>query len=491
MKHSHALFLVTTSSTVLLCLVFPIVGVVGASENSWETLKPMPTARSRLGVTTLNGKIYAIGGSNQGENLNVNEMYDPATDTWTTRQPMPTARYSLAIAAYRNKIYCIGGAVMGSSGPVPTGANEVYDPQTNTWQEIELIPTPRYALCANVVNGKIYLIGGSSGAPTYHWFSLNEMYDPDTNTWHTKAPLPTAVWGYESAVVDDKIYIIGGSGTGNLLQIYDTQMDTWSYGASCPTRISGGAAGATLGAWAPEKIYVLGATDGLLSYNFNYVYDPGTDSWSTGNSMPTARGFLGVAVADDVLYAIGGMGLDYLEPPVDLNEKYTPFGYGTVPPAVCVVSPEGNKTYAYGSVSLAYTVNKPTDFVSYILDGQEPVALTGNTTLTNLTIGLHTIRIDATDRLGNTGRSQTITFTVTQSSTNAPAIPLITAAAIALAIIITFGGVVILIHLNKRKKKHNLVIQAPDNQRACLSLIFCGPTLWRAHWSTSESVTKK
>ncbi|GAI53616.1 unnamed protein product, partial [marine sediment metagenome] len=40
--------------------------------------------------------------------------------------------------------------------------------------------------------------------------------------------------------------------------------------------------------------------------NINQVYDPQTDAWSTGTSMPTARQGLGVAVVNDLIYALGG-----------------------------------------------------------------------------------------------------------------------------------------------------------------------------------------
>jgi hypothetical protein len=70
----------------------------------------------------------------------------------------------------------------------------------------------------------------------------------------------------------------------------------------------------------PKKIYILGGIE-LFASGGNQVYDPTTDSWSTGADMPTARGRLGVAVVNDILFAIGGTGENYLEPPVAVNEK--------------------------------------------------------------------------------------------------------------------------------------------------------------------------
>ena len=125
------------------------------------------------------------------------------------------------------------------------------------------------------------------------------------------------------------------------------------------------------------------------------------------------------------------------------NEEYTPFGYGTVPPAVAVVSPE-NATYASGNVSLAFTVNKPAVWLGYSLDGQDNVTVTGNATLTGLTSGLHNVTVYAKDEFGNVGASATVTFNVQEPF---PIAPVAVASGASIALI----GVGLLVYLKKRK----------------------------------------
>jgi hypothetical protein len=80
------------------------------SENTWQEMMPMITERGHLGVTSADGKIYAIGGGSSGANiLNTNEVYDPATNTWSTNQPIPTARSLFGMAVLKAKFICIGG----------------------------------------------------------------------------------------------------------------------------------------------------------------------------------------------------------------------------------------------------------------------------------------------------------------------------------------------------------------------------------------------
>ena len=311
-------FLVLCSLLVSL----PNITAVRAAEDSWTRLEPMPTAREGLGVAVVDGKIYAIGGSAGSGPLDTNEMYDPATNTWVSKQPMPSARGRFGITVYQNKIYVMGGASQSRF----TDANEVYDPATDTWETKASMPAGgRSELAVNAVNGKIYAIGGYCLGTYWIPSNLTEVYDPVTDTWTTNAEMPTAVYGCISAVVDNKIYVIenGRSVTiPRLNQIYDTETDTWSYGQPIPTRAVGAAAAATTGIYAPKRIYVIGGGD-LFDYDLNQIYDPATDTWTTGTTMPTPRQRLGVAVLNDTLYAIGGYQIDS-DARVSKNERYTP-----------------------------------------------------------------------------------------------------------------------------------------------------------------------
>jgi N-acetylneuraminic acid mutarotase len=59
-------------------------------------IAPMGTARAGLAATTVNGKIYALGGTDWSSTFNIAEAYDPSTNTWTTIVLMGTARWSVA-----------------------------------------------------------------------------------------------------------------------------------------------------------------------------------------------------------------------------------------------------------------------------------------------------------------------------------------------------------------------------------------------------------
>jgi len=122
----------------------------------WSTLAPMPTPRSEVAATELNGKIYVFGGFGAGATKN--EQYDPEANTWRQRAPVPQRVDHAAAVSLAGKIYLIGG-FDGRFRAVDTVW--AYDPETNTWDQKADLPTPRGALGAAVVNGKIYAIGGN------------------------------------------------------------------------------------------------------------------------------------------------------------------------------------------------------------------------------------------------------------------------------------------------------------------------------------------
>jgi len=326
---------------VLVFLIALCVSVAKSGESSaetandsWTAKAPMQTARSRLGVAEVNGKIYAIGGDDTnlmgncigpsiGTLVNTTEMYDPETDAWTFRASMPTARCSFAVAVYQNKIYCIGGCTGYNN---QTGVNEVYDPSTNKWEIKTAMPTPRMELQANVVDRKIYLIGGTNSYATGGYLALNEVYDPATDTWTTGTPPPNTLTSGASAVSDDKIYFLARAShldLGAFIQIYHPKQDSWSIGAASPTYggISSNAA-ATSGEGASKRIVFFDETS-------TCIYNPASDSWAVGTSMPTRRGFLGVAFVNGVFYVIGGIpapfvGYIVMTSSTAANEQYTP-----------------------------------------------------------------------------------------------------------------------------------------------------------------------
>ena len=108
----------------------------------------MITPRSDFGADTINGIIYAAGGSDgSSPALATLEAYDPTSDSWTTLASMPTPRADLAVLAFNGLLYAIGGR--GADGS-PLATVEAYDPTADSWATEPSMPTARWGLAALV-----------------------------------------------------------------------------------------------------------------------------------------------------------------------------------------------------------------------------------------------------------------------------------------------------------------------------------------------------
>jgi N-acetylneuraminic acid mutarotase len=309
-------------------VVTPLFGVekVSATEGgSWTTLAPLPETTSDItGAAAVDGKIYCIG-------ANMTLCYDTETNNWIKLTPSPIANNWGAVVACQNKIYLIGGSL-----ECPTS---VYDPVTDMWENGAAVPSTRIGPEANAVDGKIYVTGGSipSALGTINPSGSNDVYDTETDSWSKMAPVPVPVAKCTSAVLDDKIYIISGirrsahdSHMTSLVQVFDPATNQWTNITSIPTAVIYAGACATTGVYAPKRIYVLGGQTYyyyrayLQGNDFNQMYDPETDAWTNATALPTPRNGFDAVVINDEIYVIGGNDADnYLT----ANEKFTPDGY--------------------------------------------------------------------------------------------------------------------------------------------------------------------
>jgi N-acetylneuraminic acid mutarotase len=289
------------------------------------------TPRSDLSSAVVNGKIYVMGGDYYGAPTNILEVYDPVTNLWSTPVTTGTftARDSHTSAVVNGKIYVMGG--YDASSPNAMTKLEVFDPATNTWSAPATTGTftGRGGLSSAVVNGKIYVMGGSHSGLANTSNTL-EVFDPATNSWST--PVTTGTFSprsyFTSQVVNGKIYTMGGtnsSGIGvNTFEVFDPATNTWSTPA-------------TAGTFSPRadlassvingKIYAIGGHKGVYVNTFE-EFDPATNAWSTPNTTGTvtARNALTAGTVNGTLYALGGSNGNDL----NTNEAYTP--YAAAPP---------------------------------------------------------------------------------------------------------------------------------------------------------------
>jgi N-acetylneuraminic acid mutarotase len=140
--------------------------IYDVQSNQWTSARPMLTGRNHHGIGHINGKIYVVGGRvgsafvGASTNIAANEAYDIATDTWLPRALLPTSRSGVMCSVLDGRLHAIGGE--GATGPF-RGAfkeHEVYDPPSNTWLKAADMLTPRHAFAIATIDGRIYTATG-------------------------------------------------------------------------------------------------------------------------------------------------------------------------------------------------------------------------------------------------------------------------------------------------------------------------------------------
>ena len=270
---------------------------------AWTTGAAMPSFIRNMGAAVVGDKIYVMGGYGRGiEVANANFVYDTIENTWLVKAKMPTPRTNLAVVSLNNKIYALGGNTAME-------INEGYEPETDTWQNLAPLPTPRMHInCSGAaIQDKIYIIGGLA-----KWFTIsdkNEVYDPSTDSWRECAPLPTPRQGAAVVSAQGKIFVIGGNGDYpplllrmTIVEAYDPLTDSWERKADIPE------AGIPLGVvTANNQILALTQTGfGNEEALKIYTYDPARDIWSTGSVVPRTVRLGSVTIVNNTIYIIGG-----------------------------------------------------------------------------------------------------------------------------------------------------------------------------------------
>ena len=260
----------------------PVVG------GTWEELEPLQG--EGFAGTVIGNRIYVSHGYRPIDSTRM-DVYDIATDTWSPGAASPGGAASeLVGAATGGRHYAIGGR---------NARTDVYsyDPGTDTWATEPFLNTARRGLGAAVIGTKIYAVGGSTGTGPGGGTPLaaNEVLDTSAGVpaWAAVASMPTAAMGvYATVAFGGKVYVLGGynSGAGGalgLVQIYDPATNSWSTGTSMPTPRSNALAGTC----CDTHIHVIGGLDGSFFNSATHeVYTPSTDTWMSDVDYPVAAG---------------------------------------------------------------------------------------------------------------------------------------------------------------------------------------------------------
>jgi N-acetylneuraminic acid mutarotase len=284
----------------LLALALLIPACADGAAPSWKRGAALPLARGEVAAAVAEGRIYVVGGfTADGANSTRVEAYSPSTNTWRQEADLPLSVDHTMAAGYRGRVYVAGGY-----GADRGQLSSLFSFTGDGWARLAPMPEPRAAGGAAIVNGKLYVVGGTKpGSQRLARTML--VYDIARNRWATRGgPTPREHLGV--AALGGRVYVVGGRTAGfdtnmALVERFNPRTGHWSRLRRVPGR-RGGTGLAGTGRW----LVSVGGEAPPGTIRTVYRFDVRRGRWSRLPNLPTPRHGLGVAAVGGKVYVIGG-----------------------------------------------------------------------------------------------------------------------------------------------------------------------------------------
>ena len=273
---------------------------------TWQQVASMPSGKHHPVTFSLQGKGYAITGTNPSE-LPTDDVYqyNPTTNQWTTLSDFPGAARSFAIGqAYNGKGY------LGFGASLTSYFNDIweFDPNTENWTLLTTCDCSGRRHPAFIIkDDKIYVgLGDDATGDLDDW----HIYDMATDNWTQAPDIPGSGRHHPFMFpAGDDIYAgMGHSGAliyGDWYK-FNIQTESWETMSDFPGehRVAGTQFG------HQGKGYVLsgdGSNHSFMPTGEFWEYEPSTDSWTELDPHPgISRWAPGSFVINGAVYFIGG-----------------------------------------------------------------------------------------------------------------------------------------------------------------------------------------
>ncbi len=224
----------SSTSTDERAEVYYATPTAGGDVTSWTAAtNGLPSARTKLGATVWNNRIYAVGGLDSSSTTSNTVYVSPQLTSggnigtaWSTASTaFNVARSGAAVTSYANNLYLLGGY---------SGANYLSDVQytqidastglvSGAWKYSESLPNAVSQADSFAANGYIYLMGGRSSDTACSRDTLVAPISANTTIDSGNKPTGVGAWyttnqrfvgpryGNTAAYYDGKAYITGGA----------------------------------------------------------------------------------------------------------------------------------------------------------------------------------------------------------------------------------------------------------------------------------------
>ncbi len=196
--------------------VHDVVQQFSAATGRSRVIATMPTIRADVTAAVAAGRVILVGGfDGTGPQSSVWATGDGRHFTVIAHLPQPV-RYA-AVAALGTTVYAFGGLISGGeyTGTFTSDIQRI-DVRTGSARIVGHLPTPLAHAMAATVNGRIYLLGGST--PHGPSDTIRRL-DPGSGQTSGAGKLPHPLTDAAVAAVGSTIYLLGGISRGPLATI--------------------------------------------------------------------------------------------------------------------------------------------------------------------------------------------------------------------------------------------------------------------------------
>jgi len=160
------------------------VEVYNPEDNKWTFVRPLSTPLYMVSAVGLDGALYVAGGVREPNDICVDtfQRFDPKTEEWTMLAPLPVPLAAGTLLPHKELLYYVGGT---PDLITPSKQIFVYSPDSDEWKELAPMGDARFDPGVTSVNDQILVISGHDGESTF--FSNTEVYDIPSNTWSTSS----------------------------------------------------------------------------------------------------------------------------------------------------------------------------------------------------------------------------------------------------------------------------------------------------------------
>ncbi|KAJ7388667.1 Kelch-like protein 33, partial [Desmophyllum pertusum] len=195
-----------------------------AATNSWGAVQRDQTLTT-CSLIVLKDRLYAVN------DFRKIKTYDPDKNSWDELECPPSLRCGTCCVSDGQHLYIAGGRVWTFGMFEEVATTERFDPSENRLEEVADMMIKRSDAFGAAMNGKVYIAGGkqynSGGRSTFYVglvINACEMYNPVTDEWQLMPSLGMVC-------VKGALYVIGGCGENReaelSVEMFDSDSNKW------------------------------------------------------------------------------------------------------------------------------------------------------------------------------------------------------------------------------------------------------------------------